>query len=477
MLRVPEERFPRTDPAALAGFLAFCRDEARRDGKPRIGSISLEVRHIDPLAVLQSIYEPGELHFYLEKPAAGEAVAGAEALESATFAGTERFARVRAWADEALTRVIAIGDLGTPRAGPQFFAGFAFADEAGEAAAFAPATVFLPRWQVAASGGRYVAVANVRVTPEADPAALAARVLAAHAKFSAFPYEVTAFPGEGEAVSAEEPFSVTETGGEGWFEAAVADALGRIRAGVYRKVVLARAFDLVRKTPFAPLETLHRLREHFPACHGFSLANGRGQSFIGVTPERLARVEGRALQTEALAGSAPRGRTAPEDARLGRALLGHDKDLREHRVVVESIVRRLQGLGLEPAVAESPRLLALSNVQHLWSPVSAKLPAGMHLLEVVAALHPTPAVGGQPREAARADIARLERFDRGLYAGAVGWFDHAGDGEFVVAIRSALMDGARARLYAGAGIVEGSDPAEEKAETDLKLKALLDTLR
>jgi menaquinone-specific isochorismate synthase len=122
-------------------------------------------------------------------------------------------------------------------------------------------------------------------------------------------------------------------------------------------------------------------------------------------------------------------------------------------------------------------LLLLPNVQHLWSPVSAGLPPEMHLLDVFAMLHPTPAVGGQPREAARPDIARLERFDRGLYAGAVGWFDHTGDGEFVVAIRSALMDGAQARLFAGAGIVEGSVPAEEKAETDLKLAALLQALR
>jgi menaquinone-specific isochorismate synthase len=471
MLRVPEERFPRKDPAALAGFLAFCRDEARRDGRARIGSISLEVRHIDPLAVLQSIYQPKELHFYLEQPADGTAVAGAEALEAATFAGPERFAEVKTWAGEVLGRVIAIGDLGAPRAGPQFFAGFTFADEAGPEAVFAPATVFLPRWQVAASGGRYVAVANVRVTSEADPAALAARVLAAHGKFSAFPYTAAEPP------AASGASDVTETGGPRWFEAAVAEALGRIRAGAYRKIVLARACDLAGETPFAPLETLHRLRERYPACHGFSLANGRGQSFIGATPERLVRVAGRTMQTEALAGSAPRGRTAPEDAQLGRALLGHDKDLREHRVVVESIGRRLRELGLEPAVAEAPRLLPLSNVQHLWSPISATLPEGMHLLEVLAALHPTPAVGGQPREAARADIARLEKFDRGLYAGAVGWFDHAGDGEFVVAIRSALMDGTRARLYAGAGIVEGSEPAEEKAETDLKLKALLDTLR
>ncbi|HTB63943.1 MAG TPA: isochorismate synthase, partial [Opitutales bacterium] len=448
------------------------REEARRDGRPRYGSISLEVTHIDPLAVLQSIYEPHELHFYLEKPAAGEAIAGADAVESATFSGANRFTAVRDWAAEIQRRIIAVGDLDTPRAGPHIFAGFAFADQALPHAAFAPATAFLPRWQVASCRGRYVAVANVRVLPDSDVMALAARVKAAHAKFSAFPYRAPLA-----AAKPPEPTQITETGGAGWFEAAVTEALSRIRSGAYRKIVLARALDLTQKAPFLPLDALNHLREKFPACYGFSLANGRGQSFIGATPERLARVQGRELQTEALAGSAPRGATATDDARLGRDLLGHAKDLHEHQVVVDSIVRRLQQLGLLKVAAERARLLLLPNVQHLCSPVSATLPEGMHLLEVLAALHPTPAVGGQPREAARADITRLECFDRGLYAGALGWFDSAGDGEFVVAIRSALMDGPRARLFAGAGIVEGSVPAEEKTETDLKLAALLNALR
>ncbi len=472
MLRVPEERFPRRDPAALAGFMAFCRDEARRDGRPRLGSISLEVPHIDPLAVLQSIYAPDELHFYLEKPSVGEAIAGADAVESGTFAGAQRFSAVRDWASEVQSRLIAIGDLDTPRAGPHFFVGFAFADEPGPGGVFAPATVFLPRWQVAASQGRYVAVANVRVTPDTDVDALAARVRAAHAKFSAFPYAATAATAESAT-----PTAIAETGGTGWFEAAVTDALARIRAGAYRKIVLARALDLTHATPFLPLDALNHLRERFPACFGFSLANGRGQSFIGATPELLARLQGRNLLTEALAGSAPRGATASADAQLGRALLSRTKDMHEHQVVLEAIVRRLNNLGLTDVTAEHARLLLLPNVQHLWSPVSATLPPSLHLLDVLATLHPTPAVGGQPRQAARPDIARLERFDRGLYAGTVGWFDHRGDGEFVVAIRSALMDGPRARLFAGAGIVEGSVPADEKAETDLKLAALLEALR
>ena len=472
MLRVPEERFPRRDPAALAGSSSFA---AMRRGATAARAwaafhskcrILIRWRYCSPSTSRTSCI------FTSKSPRRARRSPGRTPSSRPLFPGrialppcvTGRVTFTRGSLPLATS---------TPRApAPQLFAGFTFADEAAPGAVFAPATVFLPRWQVAASSGRYVAVANVRVAPDAEVAALAARVQAAHAKFSAFPYHSLAAPAK-----PLPPTEIRETGGAGWFEAAVVEALSRIRAGAYRKIVLARALDLAQFSPFLPLDALNHLRERFPACFGFSLANGRGQSFIGATPERLARVRGRELLTEALAGSAPRGGTATEDARLGRDLLGRAKELHEHQVVVEAIVKRLRELGLSSVTAEHARLLLLPNVQHLCSPVSAMLPDGVHLLDVLASLHPTPAVGGQPRHAAQPDIARLERFDRGLYAGAVGWFDHAGDGEFVVAIRSALMDGARARLFAGAGIVEGSAPAEEKAETDLKLAALLEALR
>lgn len=470
---ISPDRFSQRDPQALAGFLLHCRERARARRHPQLASISLRARHLDPLAVLQSIYEPAERHFYWERPQAEEALAGAEAILEASFSGPRRFAQARAFADHVLDHAIAVGDLDAPFAGPHFFAGFAFNDEAGPDASFAPATVFVPRWQVARRQGEYVATANLVVEPESDIAALSRKVLAAHAKFGRFDYEDLRQDGE-------PPSSVIERediGGDGWFGRAVEDALARIVEGAYRKIVLARAVGLSADQPFRPLETLARLRDRFPSCHAFSYANGRGQSFIGATPERLLRVESGRLFTEALAGSAPRGANVREDARLGADLLSCEKDLHEHRLVVESIVKRLGDVGLIIKPPSTPRLLKLPNVQHLWSPVSVELPAGLDLLEVAASLHPTPAVGGQPREAARADIARIENFDRGLYAGAVGWFDYHGDGEMAVAIRSALVDGARATLYAGAGIVEGSEPARESEETDLKLRPLLDSLQ
>jgi menaquinone-specific isochorismate synthase len=225
-----------------------------------------------------------------------------------------------------------------------------------------------------------------------------------------------------------------------------------------------------------PLRLLNGLRERFPECYSFSVANGKGDSFIGASPERLVRVSKGVLETEALAGSTRRGAGASEDAALGAALLSSEKDLREQRHVLDSIVRRLAPLGLAPEFPAEPGLRKLANVQHLHTPVRASLPEGVRLLDAVACLHPTPAVGGSPREAAVGLIRELEGFPRGLYAGAIGWINSRGGGEFLVGIRSALVEGVSARLYAGAGIVAGSDPRRELAETELKFRALRDAL-
>ncbi|QYY36381.1 isochorismate synthase [Ruficoccus sp. ZRK36] len=471
---VPSERFPNRDPQGLLGFLGYVREVAAKKGRPQLASISLAVKHIDPLAVLESIYEPGELHMYLEQPQSDEAVAGAEAILSASFTGPDRFAQTRDWLAQVWDNTIAIGDLDCAHSGPRAFAAFTFSEERGsDPSSFAPGTVFIPRWQVARRQGVSTAVANVPVTADAPIELLAEKVLAAHTKFSVFDY--AAMPADEAAPPAV--FKNHDVGGERWFPEAVTQALADIRSGLYRKIVLARAVDLEAERDFNPLETLNALRESYPACFAFSFSGGDGRSLIGATPERLAQAVNGRLITGALAGSAPRGKRAGDDARLGAELLACDKDLREHRHVADAIERRLRALGLDPECAAQPRLLKLPNVQHLLTPIEAVLPQSVSLLDAAGALHPTPAVGGVPREDAVPHIGRIENFDRGLYAGALGWIDYRGEGDFVVAIRSALVEGNRARLYAGVGVVEGSDPAREKAETDLKLRAMLDTLR
>ncbi len=458
-------------PESLRAFLDRCSALAKEAGRPQLVSISLAVDHLDPLAVLESIFEPSELHFYAERPAQGFAVAGAEAVLEFTASGADRFAAARAYIASVLADTIAVGPLDEPFAGPHFFFASGFRENAGPGAPFPALRLFVPRWQVARMGDSTVAVANLLIAEGAPVDLIAAKVWKAHAKFRAFDYRSARRKDRPSA-----PNQVEEAGGSGGYQRNVARALEEIARGDYRKIVLARAQRLTTTEEFHPLGVLNHLRQHFPSCYAFSIANGRGQSFIGASPERLVRVAGGRLHTEALAGSAPRGGSASEDAAYARALLQSEKDLREHRLVLESIARRVADLGLQLEHAAQPRVLGLANVQHLYLPISAALPAGVHILDLIARLHPTPAVGGTPREPAGAAIARLEPFDRGLYAGPQGWVDHRGGGEFFVGIRSALIDGHAATVYAGAGIVAGSEPEKEFAETELKFKALIEAL-
>jgi len=456
-------------PESLRAFLVRCAALAGEAGRPQLVSISLAVDHLDPLAVLESIFEPAELHFYAERPAQGFAVAGAEAVLEFSASGPGRFAAARDHIARVLTDTIAVGPLDEPFAGPHFFFASSFTDEVGKEAPFPALRLFVPRWQVARKEDSTVAVANLRITADAPVDLITAKVWKAHTKFRAFDYRRAKRKDRPSA-----PREAEEIGGA--YQSAVARALQEIARGDYNKVVLARARRLTTPEEFHPLGVLNHLRQRYPACYAFSIANGRGQSFIGASPERLVRVAGDRMHTEALAGSAPRGDSASEDAAFARALLQSEKDQREHRLVLESIECQLADLGLKLEHAGQPRVLGLANVQHLHLPISATLPAGVHILDLVARLHPTPAVGGSPRDPALAALARLEAFGRGLYAGPQGWVDHRGGGEFFVGIRSALVDGCTATVYAGAGIVAGSTPEKEFAETELKFKALIEAL-
>ena len=458
-------------PESLRAFLEQCCALAKEAGRPQLVSISLAVDHLDPLAVLESIFEPSELHFYAERPAQGFAVAGAEAVLEFTASGPGRFTAARDHIARVLADTIAVGPLEEPFAGPHFFFANSFAPEAPAAAPFPALRLFVPRWQVARMGDSTVAVANLLIAAGAPVELIAAKVWKAHAKFRAFDYRSAQRKDRPSA-----PKHAEEIGGEGSYQRGVTQALQEIVRGDYHKVVLARARRLTTTEEFHPLGVLNHLRQHYPACYAFSIANGRGASFIGASPERLVRVAGGRMHTEALAGSAPRGDSASEDAAFARGLLQSEKDQREHRLVLQSIARRVADLGLRLEHAGQPRVLGLANVQHLHLPISATLPAGVHILDLVARLHPTPAVGGTPREPAVAAITRLEPFARGLYAGPQGWVDHRGGGEFFVGIRSALVDGRTAMVYAGAGIVAGSSPEKEFAETELKFKALVEAL-
>jgi len=258
--------------------------------------------------------------------------------------------------------------------------------------------------------------------------------------------------------------------------AAVGSASARLRAGDAAKVVLAREMLARGDGVVSAAMVARSLRAAYPSCFTYLITGADGTAFAGASPELLIRRSGRRAFSQPMAGSVARGATEAEDERLARELEESSKDAVEHRIVSDFVVDALRPFA-QSVSARPPEVVRFTNIQHLATSVGAELvdpPADV--LQLAAALHPTPAVGGWPREAADALIDELEGMERGWYAGAVGWIDSHGDGEFAVALRCGLLWEDGARLYAGVGVMPDSDPARELEETELKFNALLTAL-
>lgn len=340
--------------------------------------------------------------------------------------------------------------------------GFAF-DEAGPTAieweGFAAATAVVPEVAVIADAGR--ARLAVMLTPGSDGQALLGllatmpRVEAPRSRPDDTPPQVEDRPPPSDYLGA------------------VDEAVAAIRAGAMRKVVLARSVTVRRSLPVDPFELAARLRDLHPSCRVFAWQEGEG-AFVGASPELLVERRGETFHLSPLAGSTRRDVDAGRDRRLGEALLASGKDRSEHEIVIEDAMARLEPLAGTLHRAPSPRLERFGGVQHLATPIGGTTSA--RLLELAGALHPTAAIGGYPRNEALAFIAKVEGFDRGWYAGGVGWADSNGDGELAIGLRSALVRGERVTAFAGSGIVADSEPAGELEETRLKLAPVLEAL-
>ncbi len=258
--------------------------------------------------------------------------------------------------------------------------------------------------------------------------------------------------------------------------AAVESAAARLRAGEAEKVVLAREVMAHGDGVVTAANVARSLRSAYPSCFIYLITGGDGTAFVGASPELLVRRSGTRAYAQPMAGSVARGATEAEDERLARQLHASAKDGAEHRLVSTFVVDALKPFA-DTVSARPPEVVRFTNIQHLATAVTADLrePAA-GALELAAALHPTPAVGGWPRAAADALIDDLEEMERGWYAGAVGWIDATGDGEFAVALRCGLLWEDGARIYAGVGVMPDSDAARELDETELKFKALLTAL-
>ncbi|RBY75043.1 isochorismate synthase [Geodermatophilus sp. TF02-6] len=376
----------------------------------------------------------------------GEGLVGWGEAARLEVRGPDALAEAATWWEEYSAGLEVDDRAGVPGSGPVVFASIAFDPAAGTSVFVVPEVVV----------GRRDGVAWVTAIGDADPLdALTSTLAAVPASLGRLRY----------ADGALDPASWCAT---------VAAAVARIGDGDLDKVVLARDLLVTADAPLDPRTLLTRLAARFPDCWTFAV-----DGLLGATPELLLRRTGRQLSSRVLAGTAPRGAGA-DDERLAAGLLGSAKDRAEHALAVDSLVGALAPYCTTLNAPEEPRLLTLANVRHLASDVTGVqrrtgAPGEAGLLELVGAVHPTAAVCGTPTDAAAALIGELEGMDRGRYAGPVGWLDARGDGEFGLALRCAQLcddDPATARLFAGCGIVAGSDPAAELAETQAKFAAV-----
>ncbi len=421
--------------------------------RQRLVAGTLSLLAADPLAGADVLGVPS---VYWERPLAQEAVAGwgeAAVLE----------ARTSAEAMEVLSGLTArdqvrwLGEAPRGMPGP-WFGGMRFASNRLQDLGWAAhgfARWVLPELLVWRSGREVRAVAFAPAGRGGEDA-VRSRLERVRASFPAQPRQP-----RGEAVALQQHSSREA------FESLVERAVEAIGQEQFQKVVLARAVDVEGPREFELVDVLARLREQNPRCVTFFFRAPDGTAFLGATPETLCRVQGRVLETEALAGSAAPGQAEELGAR--------DKDRREHLAVVQYILERLRPLASEVSSDAEPALLKLRNVVHLRTGIRAELRDGVSPAQVVAALHPTPAVGGTPRERALSFLQEHEGLDRGWYAGPVGWVGPEG-AHLAVALRSARVSGARARLFVGGGIVAGSTAEAEWRETELKSLTMLRAL-
>ena len=442
------------------------------DGGGVLAAVTYAVAHdVDPSAVVFASRRPGEPWFCTEHPdrerAAVAALGCAIALEAH---GPDRFAEVAArW--RALAAA-ALCDGADGRGGGLIATGgFAFAPEGGESphwAGFAPASLHVPEVALARTGDDVALTVAALVQADDTPDGLLAGIDRRLAELRSTPLALLDPDPVGRYVVA------ASTPPE-HYEAAVARAVERIRAGALEKIVLAREVQVHAPVAHDVAAVFGILRESFPSC--FCFCAGRGDAaFVAASPELLIRREGMRASTLALAGSTRRSADPSVDDHLGEQLLRSDKDRAEQAIVAWRIERALRPHSLWVAAAEEPVIVKMANIQHLATPIRAQLARPVGAVRLAGLLHPTPAVGGEPFAVAEPLIPALEGLDRGWYAGPVGWTDTNEDGEFCVALRCALLRGTVARCYAGVGVVRDSDPAAELAETDVKLGALLPVL-
>jgi len=440
-------------------------------------SITIPVKAFDPLACLEIRGDQEQFQNYWEKPDRGLALAGGTELLRITAEGVDRFASVSRQVKELKKQVSTYSFIEHSLSGPHLLGGFSFFDSVDDDfwRPYGSASFTLPEWLLVRDGelGLLTLTIDLGSHPgrESIISRLENRLLEFERIFNLNPGDIIK-PANRNATHSEFDLPTVD---RGWIEN-IDWATSLIRDGEFKKIVIARDLEVNGSKELSPTLMLHHLRNRYPSCFSFMIRRDRTSSFIGCSPERLVSFKTGYLLTEGLAGSISRGGTASEDAYFEKRLVNSHKNRNEHRFVVDAIVKRLEPFVQRIEKSDIPAIRKLSNVQHLLTPITAWLKKEVNRFDILEQLHPTPAVGGFPRDEALPFIRRLELFDRGWYAGSIGWLNLTDGGEFTVAIRSGLIQNHEARFYAGCGIVADSDPETEWEESNLKLRPMLSAL-
>lgn len=478
-------------------LMARGRARARTLGRPVLVSVAERVAATDPLAALEHAVRAAQLdvdlaihtkaRVYWTRPADHFAIAALGAAVSFEPSGADRFDQAdRAWTTLIADAVIDDASDGMPAVGPTSLGGFRFDPATPQAAiwrSFPDSRLVIPRIQLTVSRDSSWLTTNVIVacdgSMDVEPAVLhrlrdafvgvhdceeASGSAPGHDDDRAAAHAMDAATPRRPAVECRDVRSANS------WRSMIRKAVSTIRGGELEKVVLAREIEMIADGSFDAHATLRELQAAHATSYVFAFWFG-DSVFLGATPERLVRVDGNTVQASSLAGSARRGDTPSDDAALARQLMHSVKDRSEHEIVRLALCAGLAQMCDDVAAPDAPVLLTLPHVHHLHTTVRARLRAGHTILQLIGRLHPTPAVGGAPRELALAFIREHERMDRGWYAAPIGWMQ-SHHGEFAVALRSAVVTGSHAALFAGCGVVADSDPDQEYAESLLKLRPM-----
>lgn len=449
-----------------------------KKGTKKYLSISFPIQKVDVLAVLEQNLDKTSFEYYWEKPSESFSIAAAGEVSRIRTTGKNRFKEASRTGKELINEIFHVSKLSHSKSAPHLFGGFSFYDHnvGKEWSEFGAASFTLPEWSIIANGSLCLLTITFKLNSNDTVASLSngiyEKLRLLNDLCSSEDYEPGAEPEENHNISLPDKDSPEFFN----WKYSIDNATNHIAKGKYEKIVLARKFRI--KTPGSVCDThiLNRLRHQYPDCYSFLIRQGENSSFIGCTPERLASFNNEFILTEGLAGSTPRGKTASEDVQLENELLKSKKDRNEHEFVINAIFKSLKSYSDSLHIPKLPSIKKLTNVQHLYTPIRAHIKKGVSKTEVLKNLHPTPAVGGYPKEKAVPYISQFEDFDRGWYAAPIGWINANGDGEFVVAIRSGLIKKDEVNFYAGCGIVDGSDPVKEWEETNLKFIPMLSAL-